>query len=781
MAISLTPDDLRNLLAAAMQQAMISVPPTSAQTAPVPSFQNYEIGLEKWGAYMQRLNQHMIAHAVGDPHKKKAYFLSWVGANTYELINKLFSASELDAASFDDVTGKLDEHFKQSVHELAASYTFYQCKMKPGQTYGDWVADLRCIGRDCNFGASDVLDRLIRDMRETKLEIHRQIFVQHRSEVNTMISRAKQQYYEHKLAATDQKTCFKVVSELLDTAGTTLPDSTNNQHLCDDFAKFFSDKITLIRENIQRRVQDVDSRVCEETDRSAVQYTLDELAPTTEAELIRILRNSSDKTCCLDAIPTNLIKKYASLHIPYLVAIVNNSFKEGLFPSALRTAVVRPLLKKDNLDRNTMNNYRPISNIPFISKLMEKVAVSRVVEHLSNNNLMEEYQSAYRADHSTETALLKVHHDISSALDESHAVALVILDLSAAFDTIDQCQLLSLLNAEFGVHAKALSWLETYLEARTQRVKIDDAMSETIPLTCGVPQGSVLGPVLFTIYTMPMQRIIRKHGVVYHKYADDTQLYVTYKPNVLGDMQRAVKQLEDCISEIRVWMINRMLKLNDNKTDMVIYMSQYHLNKYGRCDISIGDSTISPVECVRNLGVQIDQHLTMDKQVTAVCKACNFHLYRLSSIRRYITTDAARSVVQALITSRLDYCNSLLANLTNTQMKRLKSIQHKAARLVTPVECRITYKLMVLVYKCVNGTAPAYLCRLIQPKCRDSRLRQPSDLELHRPVPKKAIGTAAFGFVGPDRWNKLPERLRESASLNIFKRDLKTHLFSNPL
>ena len=301
-----------------------------------------------------------------------------------------------------------------------------------------------------------------------------------------------------------------------------------------------------------------------------------------------------------------------------------------------------------------MNNYRPISNIPFISKLLEKVAVSRLVEHLSKNNLMEEYQSAYRADHSTETALLKVHHDISSALDQSHAVAHVILDLSAAFDTIDQSQLLSLLNAEFGVHDKALSWLETYLEARTQRVKIDDAISEPTPLTCGVPQGSVLGPILFTIYTMPMQRIVRKHGVVYHKYADDTQLYVTYNPTVPGDMQSAVKQLEDCIAKIRGWMINRMLKLNDNKTEMVIYMSQYHLNKHGRCDMSIGDSTISPVECVRNLGVQIDQHLTMDKQVTAVCKACNFHLYRLSSIRRYITTDAARSVVQALVTSRLD-------------------------------------------------------------------------------------------------------------------------------
>ena len=228
-----------------------------------------------------------------------------------------------------------------------------------------------------------------------------------------MISRAKQQYYEKKLAVTDQNTCFKVVSELLDTAGTTLPDSNNNQNLCDDFAMFFSDKITLIRENIQRRVQDVDCSVCEETVRSTVQYTLGELAPTTEAELIRILTNSSDKTCCLDAIPTNLIMKSVSLHIPYLAAIiVNNSFKEGLFPSALRTAVVRPLLKKDKLDRNTMNNYRPISNIPFVSKWLEKVAVSRLVEHLSKNNLTEEYQSAYRADDSTETALLKVEHDI---------------------------------------------------------------------------------------------------------------------------------------------------------------------------------------------------------------------------------------------------------------------------------------------------------------------------------------------------------------------------------
>ena len=293
-----------------------------------------------------------------------------------------------------------------------------------------------------------------------------------------------------------------------------------------------------------------------------------------------------------------------------------------------------------------------------------------------------------------------------------------------------------------------------------------------------------------------MQRIFKKHGVLYHKYADDTQAYVKFNPTVPGDMDRALKQLTACIDEIRQWLAQRMLKLNPDKTEMVLFMSQYHLHKHGCSDIMIGNSNIPPVKCVKNLGVQMDQHLSMDQQVTAICKACNFHLYRLSSIRRYLTTDAARSAVQALITSRLDYCNSLLSNLTDKQNKRLQSIQNKAARLVTrtplrnhitpvlkqlhwlPVHCRITYKLMVMVYKCVHGTAPSYLTDLIRPKCRDSRLRQPGQLDLHRSVPNKGVGAGAFGFAGPELWNNLPGGVRSSASLNIFKRSLKTHLFS---
>ena len=202
--------------------------------------------------------------------------------------------------------------------------------------------------------------------------------------------------------------------------------------------------------------------------------------------------------------------------------------------------------------------------------MLEKVAVHRLTEHLAMNGLHEEYQSAYKTLHSTETAMLRVKHDIVGALDRNHAMMFVMLNLSAAFDTIDHAHLFKLLQDEYGVRGTALAWFRTYMEDRTYRVQIDSTTSEHIPLQCGVPQGSVLGPVIFTLYTTTMQRIFRRHGVHYHKYADDIQLYAYYNPAVPGDQAETVRQLRDCIREVRRWMTLRMLKLNDDKTEMII-------------------------------------------------------------------------------------------------------------------------------------------------------------------------------------------------------------------
>ena len=184
--------------------------------------------------------------------------------------------------------------------------------------------------------------------------------------------------------------------------------------------------------------------------------------------------------------------------------------------------------------------------------------------------------------------------------------------------------------------------------------------SDHTPLESGVPQGSVLGPMLFTLYTTPMRRIFKKHRIKYQKYADDTQMFVEYDPSVPGAREEAIQRLIACFNELLMWMARWMLKLNDNKTEMVIFMSKYHLQKYGLSTMAVGNSTIVPVACVCDLGVQLDQHLNMDQHVRAVCRACNYHLRRLCCICRYLTTDATKNAVQALITSRLDYCNSLL-------------------------------------------------------------------------------------------------------------------------
>ena len=271
-------------------------------------------------------------------------------------------------------------------------------------------------------------------------------------------------YYESEFATGKQYACFRVIKELTQVPGRMLPEARSTKKLCDDFSMFFPEKIQLIQEKISIQLAAMDTTITDKVVNDSIVHKLDQFTTTTEKELERIIRDCPAKTCNLDHCPTDVLKKTLHCQLSYLVTLVNSSFDHGVFSLKLRTAVVKPLLKKDNLDLNVFKNYRPVSNIPFINKVLEKVAVKRLTNHLDINGLQEDYQSAYKLMHSTDTALLKVKHDISSALDKHNSVLFVMLDLSAAFDTINQNQLLGLLRDEYGVAGKALSWFSTYLE-----------------------------------------------------------------------------------------------------------------------------------------------------------------------------------------------------------------------------------------------------------------------------------------------------------------------------
>ena len=194
-----------------------------------------------------------------------------------------------------------------------------------------------------------------------------------------------------------------------------------------------------------------------------------------------------------------------------------------------------------------------------------------------------------------------------------------------------------------------LKWFKSYMSDRVQAVHINGSTSPARPLTCGVPQGSVLGPQLFSIYAAPVLKLIR-NNLMSHFYADDTQIYITVKPHQ-EDIDAAVESIEQYVTEIRSWMKTSSLKLNDSKTEVIVYGSAQQLKKITLQSLRVGDCVVRVTDCVRNLGVQFDAEMTMESHVTAVCKSAIFHLRNISRIRRYLTAAATEQVVHAFVTS----------------------------------------------------------------------------------------------------------------------------------
>ena len=367
------------------------------------------------------------------------------------------------------------------------------------------------------------------------------------------------------------------------------------------------------------------------------------------------------------------------------------------------------------------------------------------------------------------------------------------LVLCSAFDTIDHGVLLACMQDRLGISSTALHWFKSYLHDRSQIITINGERSNVYKLQHGVPQGSVLGPLLFCIYLLPLGDLLRSLGISYHLYADDLQLYVFTPPN---DISNAISHLEHCIKEIKNWFDSNMLKLNSDKTEFIVLGSSQSLAKLSIPSLQVDDTWISHSRRVRNLGVLFDSGLQLDCHVSSLSKSINYHLRNIGMIRQYLTKEAAERAVHALISSRLDYCNSLLFGLPSFQLDRLQRLQNNAARIISrtkkrnhispvlktlhwlPVRQRIIYKILVLTFKCIHGLSPIYLQQLVHLKHQTRTLRSNSQLLLHQPLCNSlSLGDRSFSCAAPKLWNTLPSTLRSCCTLNNFKGQLKTHLF----
>jgi hypothetical protein len=464
----------------------------------------------------------------------------------------------------------------------------------------------------------------------------------------------------------------------------------------------------------------------------------------------------------------------------------------------MKKALVTPLLKKPSLDKADLKNYRPVSNLSFTSKLVEKAVAAQLSQHLTTNNLQEVMQSAYRPCHSVETALLRIHDDILRAMDSKQGVFLILLDLSAAFDTIDHDILLSRLEHMVGIRGTALAWFASYLEGRFQAVHINGATSQESKLKYGVPQGSVLGPLIFTLYTAPVGEIIRRHGLQFHLYADDTQLYLAFSLRTPASMEEAMQRVVACIREIRSWMLTNKLKNNDDKTEALLLCSQRQRSRLDVTTIEVGSTTVTFSETARNLGAIFDSAMDMKAHVNSVCRSGYMHIRTIGKIRHLLPQKVTEQLTHAFVTSRLDSCNSLLCGLPAVLTNKLQRLQNTAARLVTrtrkydhitpvlrqlhwlPVQQRIVFKILLLTFRALHDMAPAYIRDLLLPYRPARSLRSSTD-KLLLTIPRTKClryGDRAFSVAAPRLWNTVPHNIRNCATLATFKTTLKTHLFS---
>ena len=278
---------------------------------------------------------------------------------------------------------------------------------------------------------------------------------------------------------------------------------------------------------------------------------------------------------------------------------MNTSLSSGSFPSSLKKSIITPVIKKSTSDPNALKSYRPVANITFLSKMVEKAATSQVTDHVDSNGLGEENQSAYKRHHSTETALLRVKNDVMQSLDKGRAVLMVLLDMSAAFDTVDHGILLSRLESRFGISGVVNSWFGSYLADRSTRVTIKNTFSRQHTLNYSLPQGSIIGPQCFTLYITPVGDIIRDHDISFHSYADDIQLFVEFDPKSQSDCQNKLDRLSSCIAKVNEWMVENTLQLNQEKTEFIVFAGSRVLPALTNIVLSLGNVSVYPSSSVK--------------------------------------------------------------------------------------------------------------------------------------------------------------------------------------
>ena len=494
-------------------------------------------------------------------------------------------------------------------------------------------------------------------------------------------------------------------------------------------------------------------------------------------------RLNPSKSTGLDEIPARFLKDGAASLKDHLTHIINLSISSNTVPNEFKLARVRPLFKKNS--RSEAGNYRPISILCVASKLLERAVYTQIENYLRDNDILYSFQSGFRGTYSTDTCLIHLTDHIRSEMSKGNYTGMVLLDLQKAFDTVDHVILCNKLRA---MGFSSVDWIRSYLSDRKQIVNVNKVDSDPRNITCGVPQGSLLGPLLFLCYVNDMPVSVKCKLIL---YADDSALLISHKnPQYIADMLS--RELDSC----REWLIDNKLSLHLGKTESILFCSKYRIRKSGAFLVTCNGEKIAPTTSAKYLGVTLDQNLSGDSVANDVIKKAAARLKFLYRQAKSLNESSRKILCSALIQCYFDFaCSSWYSPLSQQYKKKLQIMQNKIVRFILDlgprshigqdeldrvgflsVKDRVQQLKLNMVFKIFHGTSPDYL------KSNFTRLStlhtystRGSPYNFH--VPKtQGQACSTFFFTAIGHWNNLPSNIKEINNISRFKKAVKKHL-----
>jgi exonuclease III len=490
-----------------------------------------------------------------------------------------------------------------------------------------------------------------------------------------------------------------------------------------------------------------------------------------------------------DGICVKMIKLIWQTLVFPITHIIDTSLQTSIFPTCWKSALLNPIPKI----RNPVNtkDFRPISLLCTLSKVVEKIVGEQVLDYLNSQNILDPFQSGYRKLYSTATALLKITEDMRMAIFKKRVIVSVFLDFSKAFECVNHKILLRKLS-QMNLSDPVVKWFESYLSERQCAAKgRNGARSEWIKVERGVPQGTVLGPLLFSLYIHDINVILRNR-CKYHIYADDIQLFIECD---LSELHEAIKILNFILEDIANWSERHGLKLNPSKTQaMLIASAKIHkqIKKLTLPTLTLSGTQITFSDTVKNLGVFFDTTLSWDRHISSICQKVYGSLNNLHKFRAMTPETIRLRLVKSLILPHFDYCSFVYCNLTSTQRKRLQNLMHAAISYVydIPFASRLTkyyfkaeilqlhdrhnLEILLMTHKIVHKNCPTYLLDMLtMANSVNTRATRSHKFKIH--VPRVGVNTPENSFVvkASRLWNDLPADLCSNIKIESFKSELR--------